>query len=644
MMSRVTVMSGMEMSRSQSTPSSHPTTSSRQKMPDVIDLISSTPPHPPISHQQRPVTAATPFSSSFPASPKVFTSDGINDSLFDLDDLDKPAKRRRVSNEPEIQNPATTAQSTKDVFLFSDEDFNLPPTAGPSHAKTPPRWNYEESDPIVFTSSAPDLAQSHTVQKRTGYSRTESITIDDENEDIGNSRGRKDEIEEFSDQIQLPDIDELVDSTEDVSCKANSGFSSRTANLLASLESVSKGDDGRGSGSKTGKRSRKDKDIFSDEVEEPERPKPVKKTSKLSIEEKEARAREREAAKAQREREKQLEKERKQKLKEEKAQEKQLAAEISEVNKLKVDKKDSTPEMIVDLAASLEGSSTGNQTVEFMKRLGVECTSFQSEISNIVRWRRKVVAKFNESAGYWEPCPHHICQEEHVLCLLTAQEFVDMVINPDSNETDTLDMHIAKIKSAYPNSKPIYLIEGLTAWMRKNKNSRNRAYQAEVLRQMQPAPDTTSSTRQPRKKSNKPESTPPVDDDTIEDALLNLQVAHSCLIHHTNAPAESAEWIKNFTEHISTIPYRRERMEGNDSAFCMDVGQVKTGEDKSDTFVKMLQEVNRVTASMAYGIVSRYPSVTDLIRAMKVHGPTLLEDVKVCLLIHYLYICCFSGD
>lgn len=662
-------------------------------MPDIINLISSTPPQPSNQQQQHPVTATatTPFSSSFPASPNLFNSDGINDTLFDLDDLDKPTKRRRVNDEFNCQNsatiaqstsnvfvfsddvchesnnqnpttithstkdiflfsdeacdelhtrnPATTTHSTKDVFLFSDEDPNLPPTAGPSKAKTPPRWNCEESDPIVFTSSAPDPTKSHSVQRRTGYSRTESITIDDDDDDIGKGRGSKDEIEEFSDQVQLPDIDELMDSPKDVNRKVASGFSSRTANLLASLETQSKGDDIRGLRTRTGNRARKDKDIFSDELDEPALPKPARKTSKLSTEEKEAKARQREAARAEREREKQLEKERKQKLKEEKAQEKQLAADLSEVNKLKVDKKDSTPEMIVDLASSFEGSSVGNQTAEFMRILGVECTFFQSDVSNIVRWRRKVVAKFNESAGYWEPCPRYISQEEHILCLLTAQEFVDMVMNPDSSEIDTLGLHIAKIKSTYPNCKPIYLIEGLTAWMRKNKNSRNRAYQAEVLRQMEPAPDTTTSTRQRRKKTNKPESTPPVDDDTIEDALLNLQVAHSCLIHHTNAPAESADWIKNFTEHVSTIPYRRERMEGNDSAFCMDVGQVKTGEDKADTFVKMLQEVNRVTASMAYGIVTKYPSVTDLIRGMKIHGPTMLEDVRVCFVTLYWFTC-----
>jgi ERCC4 domain. len=64
------------------------------------------------------------------------------------------------------------------------------------------------------------------------------------------------------------------------------------------------------------------------------------------------------------------------------------------------------------------------------------------------------------------------------------------------------------------------------------------------------------------------------------------------------------------------------------------------GEDKLDTFVKMLQEVNRVTASMAYGITNQYPSVTDLVRGMRMHGPTMLEDVKVRTLSAILAIPC----
>lgn len=61
----------------------------------------------------------------------------------------------------------------------------------------------------------------------------------------------------------------------------------------------------------------------------------------------------------------------------------------------------------------------------------------------------------------------------------------------------------------------------------------------------------------------------------------------------------------------------------------MDVGQVKSGVDKHDTFVKMMQEVNRITAPMAYGIAGQYPCVTDLVRGMRMHGNMMLEDIRV---------------
>lgn len=450
---------------------------------------------------------------------------------------------------------------------------------------------------------------------------------------------RRENIEEFESSgrvpIQLPEMDELMEFSEDFcelssksKASANSLFSNRTASLLASLE------DGETASKKTkSSRSRKgnENEILSGDDNLMEPPQPKRKTNRPMSQDKEAKARDREAAKSQREREKQLEKDRKAKAKEDKAKEKQLAADLAQANKSKIDKKESTPDMIVDLASSLEGSSVGNQAVEFMRRLGVEHTVFASSIPGIVKWRRKVKATFNEALAYWEPCRLHIQQEKHVLCLLTAQEFVDMVIAPPDSEN--LEMHVLKIKSAYPGCKPIYLIEGLTSWMRKNHNARNRAYQAEVRRQFDPSSSTTTSSSSSSSSSRKkPETTPPIDDDTLEDALLSLQVTHACLIHHTAAAPESAEWLKTFTEHVSTIPYRLEVMQGNDSAFCMDVGQVKTGEDQTDTFVKMLQEVNRVTASMAYGIVAKYPTVRDLVEAMKRGGPGLLEDVKVCLL------------
>ena len=67
-----------------------------------------------------------------------------------------------------------------------------------------------------------------------------------------------------------------------------------------------------------------------------------------------------------------------------------------------------------------------------------------------------------------------------------------------------------------------------------------------------------------------------------------------------------------------------------DTSFCMESGQVKAGEDKNDTYVKMLQEVVRVTAPIAYGIAAEYPNVISLVRGLRRHGPYALEDIEVC--------------
>lgn len=71
-----------------------------------------------------------------------------------------------------------------------------------------------------------------------------------------------------------------------------------------------------------------------------------------------------------------------------------------------------------------------------------------------------------------------------------------------------------------------------------------------------------------------------------------------------------------------------------ETSFCMESGQVRTGEDKDDTFVKMLQEVVRITPAIAYGIASEYPSVINLVNAFRRYGPNVLEDLKVC---HFSY-------
>ncbi|MCJ1462880.1 hypothetical protein MMC07_001484 [Pseudocyphellaria aurata] len=318
-------------------------------------------------------------------------------------------------------------------------------------------------------------------------------------------------------------------------------------------------------------------------------------------------------------------------LKEEKAREKQRDAALAEVNKSKLDKKITGPEMIVDLPASIDGQGVDTQIRAFLKNLQIEATSYQSPLPNIIKWRRKVKSHYNEQKGHWEPIqPMQIEDENHVMCLMSAKEFVALAsANSHQRDVPSLEAHVTKLKSEFDSCKPIYLIEGWTSWMRKNKTTLNRAYQAAVLNQMDSLENTALGRSEKSTSRRKNADQEHVDADMIEDALLRLQVMNGCLVHHTAITVETAEWVANFTQHISTIPSRMERVH-LDTSFCMESGQVKAGEDKNDTYVKMLQEVVRVTAPIAYGIAAEYPNVKSLVRGLRRHGPLALEDIEKC--------------
>ena len=73
-----------------------------------------------------------------------------------------------------------------------------------------------------------------------------------------------------------------------------------------------------------------------------------------------------------------------------------------------------------------------------------------------------------------------------------------------------------------------------------------------------------------------------------------------------------------------------------DTAFCIESGQIKTGDDNEDTYAKMLQEVARVTLPIAYGIALKYPNVLKLVESFEKHGPTALENLQVRYYLRFL--------
>lgn len=503
---------------------------------EVIDLLSSED-----EALLRAPSAARPTKKTIAAKDEfLYPSDDFDSTVHFNDSwAESTSKRRKLSTPsedednvqpvpkpPESTNPITTSQS---AFKKKVQD---------GHG-----WKaVDGSDPILFTSSA------HA--ETTAYCAKRSAI------DAFSAHG------DHSDD-SLPD--DLLSATVRAT-NASSALSERTTALLATLSQSSarrKPSNTRKASADKAVRSKDrvkrrvdDCNISGSEDGEKTEAKSTKtsRKPKLTDEEKAAKAREKETEKdlikKQKEKEKNEEKEKKRLEKEEKAKEKRIAAEIAEVNKSKLDKKDSTPEMIVHLPASINGQSVDTQIRQFLSNLGVDATLYQSPVPNVIRWRRKVKARWNPELDHWEPLEYmQIENERHVLCIMSAKEFVALAAV--QHEEQDVETHVAKLKSAYEKCIPIYLIEGLQTWMRKNRTAENRAYQAKVLSQAQ-AGEASAGTHSKRRKA----AVEIVDEDMIEDALLRLQVLNGCLVHHTMASVETAEWVANFTQHISTIPYR----------------------------------------------------------------------------------------
>ena len=503
---------------------------------EVIDLLS--------SEDEAPLRAPS------IAKPIARTNTAKDDFLYLSDDFDSAvhlndscaesaSKRRRLSPMPDdedtvqplpklpkLRKPITKSQSTFKSKVQDDHGWKA----------------IDGSDPIIFTSSA----HAETTASCTKRRAIDALSAHGEDSDDS-----------------LPE--DLLSATVRATNTA-SALSERTTALLATLsqslprrkpsntrkpsgdkavrgkaQAKSSVDDCNVSGSEDGKETQT-------------KPSKTSRKPKLTDEEKIAKAREKElekkARQEQREKDKEDDKEKRRLEKEEKAKEKRIAAELAEVNKSKLDKKASTSEMIVHLPASIYGQSVDTQIRQFLQNLYVDATLYQSPIPNVIRWRRKMKARWNTELDLWEPLEFmQIENERHVLCMMSAKEFVELAMV--QNGEQDVETHVASLRSAFEGCIPIYLIEGLQIWMRKNRTAENRAYQAKVLNQIQ-ANEASAGKQSKRKKA----AVEIVDEDMIEDALLRLQVVNGCLVHHTMTSLETAEWVANFTQHISTIPYK----------------------------------------------------------------------------------------
>lgn len=354
---------------------------------------------------------------------------------------------------------------------------------------------------------------------------------------------------------------------------------------------------------------------------------------------KETRRKEKEAEREQKRKEKEAEKEKKQKdrevererrriaaelAKEKKAEERAAAAAFHDANKSRTDKSVATPEMIVRLPNTLP-QATREVLEPMLAEIKVDFEPWTSPGAEdgavVVTWRRKVTSEYREELGHWEPVPLRVEDEPHVLVFLRGEELVRLIVAQDpagQRRIDDLGGHVRTMQRHFPNHSIVYLIEGLTAWRAKNRSTRNRQF-AEAVR----GEDAGSRARQSRRSA----AAVHVDETVVEDGLMALQMEHEVLVQESTQALDTARWIRSFTEQIATGRYRRlkEQEYAAAASFCMDAGQIATGDGGTETYVRMLQQIGRVTEPVALGVAARFGSVSKLVAGLEDEGPLALE-------------------
>ncbi|KAI5842907.1 hypothetical protein DFP73DRAFT_479312 [Morchella snyderi] len=292
------------------------------------------------------------------------------------------------------------------------------------------------------------------------------------------------------------------------------------------------------------------------------------------------------------------------------------------------------------MSQHLKDSATGQSLARLLVGLGCEVnTTWYPALPGgggvvewrVAKWRRKVTAEWDEARALFVPLPvMRVADERHLLVYLTAQEFWQLaegaggvgvgVGGGGGGGAARLAEHVQLVSGFSAGTqqelKILYLLEGVEAFMRKNRNNKNREYQNRVRAALGEGP-------------NIPAKAEIMDEDVLQDALLELQVVHGCLVHHTASGIESAEWISKFTTDISTIPYKNSRSAIGAAGFCTDAGQLRVGIGRADTFRRMLEEVYRVTPSAAEAVVRVYPDVRALVAAFAEFGEEALADLPI---------------
>ncbi|KAJ7151212.1 hypothetical protein C8R46DRAFT_1358103 [Mycena filopes] len=246
-----------------------------------------------------------------------------------------------------------------------------------------------------------------------------------------------------------------------------------------------------------------------------------------------------------------------------------------DANKLVIDKKKTLESMEIVFPPSLADTDLEEafrtRTAEHNMLVTIGKTNLVRGL-NIFAWRRTMTAEFDVGSRAWLPVPAYVRDEDAYLVYVMADELARWIQDEDGAKNV-----VRRVRAACaPRKVQIFvMVVGLTLYLRRKTGIRY----------------------------TKPE---------IERSLAALQMAEHVHLLYIDKVEDAVERLYDLSADLGIKPYKL--ITRSHLPFCSDTKQ-QTGTSPTDTWVKMLGQVHRLTSAGAEGIVDEFPTVNSLFTA-----------------------------
>ncbi|KAI3652920.1 hypothetical protein MP228_002345 [Amoeboaphelidium protococcarum] len=285
------------------------------------------------------------------------------------------------------------------------------------------------------------------------------------------------------------------------------------------------------------------------------------------------------------EEQKRLKQEEKQRLKQAKEQEKAIA----KANAITIDKNKNVQEMSLLIDSRTPVDKLEEIRVQ-MEAVGASINVVNNSYSRTILWERESRRVWDQQAGLFNPIDTpYIHKEPFVAYLMDGCNLAQLIGGGQ------LAVTIESIKSSFPNKKLILIVYDIEQHFRKQKVELQRAFKTGQQLQLNNGLNVKKF--------------------EIENALLMLEISSDVRVINVYKGENVSEWILTLTREIASGPDVLVKTFAVDENICTDdIGG--SGKDLTDTWLRMLLQVFKITPPVAQAIVRQYPTVSSFRRTI----------------------------